>query len=292
VPANGRVLQNKNSKSRTDEYSDPIAMRSGSVLLRPADPAPFEILNADAASTALLVCDHASRAIPAALDNLGLPEAALDRHIACDIGAAELTRSLACILDAPAVLAGFSRLVVDCNRALDDPTAFLAVSDGDIVPGNRDLDGAAKALREHEIYWPYHQAIEAQLDEYRLSGRTPALIAVHSFTPFFDSRARPWEIGVLWDKDPRIPVPLICGLRDSGVVVGDNQPYSGKHPADFTIDHHGEEAGLPCVSIEIRQDLVRSPEGVAQWSRLLGKVLADILANDGLYRPRQRENLI
>ncbi len=285
-------MQNKNSKSRTDEQSEPVANRSGSALLGPADPAPFEVVNADGAGTALLVCDHASRAIPAALDNLGLPEAALDRHIARDIGAAELTRSLARLLDASAVLAGFSRLVVDCNRALDDPTAFLAVSDGDIVPGNRDLDGAAKALREHEVYWPFHQAIEAQLDEHRLFGRTPALIAIHSFTPFFDSRARPWEIGVLWDKDPRIPLPLIGGLRDSGVVVGDNQPYSGKHPADFTIDHHGEEAGLPCVSIEIRQDLVRSPEGVAQWSRLLGKVLADILANDGLYRPRERENLI
>lgn len=290
--ATGRVLQNKNSKSQTDVYGDPIGLRSGSALLVPGDPAPYETVNTGGAARVLLVCDHASRAIPDTLANLGLPEAALGRHIACDLGAGDLTRSLAQSLDAPAVLAGFSRLVVDCNRALDDPTAFLAVSDGDIVPGNRDLDVAAKALREQEIYWPYHQAIEAQLDEYRLDGLTPALIAIHSFTPFYDRQARPWEIGVLWDKDPRIPVQLIHRLRDSGVVVGDNKPYSGKHPADFTIDHHGEEAGLPCVSIEIRQDLVRSAEGVAQWARLLGKVLADILADDDLYRPRERENLI
>ncbi len=255
------------------------------------DPQPFSVLNRGGKARAVLVCDHASREIPDALGSLGLFDAALASHIACDIGAAEITRGLSEYLDATAVLAGFSRLVVDCNRALDDPTAFVAISDGHFVPRNHDIDAVEKALRGHEIYWPYHQAIETELDEYRLSGVTPALIAIHSFTPFFDSEARPWEIGVLWDQDSRIPEPLMAGLRKLGVVVGDNQPYSGKHPADFTIDHHGEEAGLPCVSIEVRQDLLSTSSGVGQWTRLLGKVLADLLSDEDLYRPRTRESV-
>ena len=267
-------------------------LRSNARLLGPGDPAPFVLVNPQGRRAAVLVCDHASRAIPGSLANLGLPEMALRRHIACDLGAGAATRELAGLLDAPAVLAGYSRLVVDCNRALDDPTAFLAVSDGDRVPGNRALDPEQKALRGHEIYWPYHQAIESRLDEYRLQGVTPALIAIHSFTPFFDQQARPWEIGVLWDRDPRIPLPLIRGLRKKGIVVGDNQPYSGKHPADFTIDHHGEEAGLPCVSIEIRQDLIANPEGVTRWCRVLGEVLAEILSADDLFQPLRRETVI
>jgi predicted N-formylglutamate amidohydrolase len=112
----------------------------------------------------------------------------------------------------------------------------------------------------------------------------PALIAVHSFTPVFQRMRRPWQIGILWDADPRIPVPLIKALRAQGIAVGDNAPYSGKAPADHTIDHHAEAQGLPHVSIEIRQDLVDHPAGVQRWAGILGEALARILANEGLYR--------
>lgn len=253
-------------------------------LLRPDEPPPFDLINDDGAARVLLVCDHASRLIPADLDNLGLDELALRRHIACDIGAGDVTRRLSRMLDAPALLANYSRLVIDCNRQLHDPTAFLAVSDGEFVPGNQALGQAEKERRAQSIFHPYHAGIRRRLQRFRDDGVVPALIAIHSFTPIYNRTSRPWQIGVLWDVDPRIPVPLMEKLgRIPGLVVGDNEPYSGRAPADYTIDHHAEPGGLPHVSIEIRQDLINTAEGADRWSRILGQPLAEILADDGLY---------
>lgn len=257
----------------------------GAQLLAPDEPRPFELHNDSGSARVLLVCDHASRRIPRSLNNLGLDELALRRHIACDIGAGEVTRRLSRMLDAPALLANYSRLVVDCNRHLDDPTAFLAVSDGEFVPGNHNISPDEKERRARAIFRPYHQGIDARLARFIKSGVVPALIAIHSFTPIFNGASRPWQIGVLWDTDPRIPVPLMERLgRIPGIVVGDNEPYSGKAPADYTIDHHAEPVGYPHVSIEIRQDLISSPEGADRWSRILGGVLEAILMDDDLYR--------
>jgi len=257
---------------------------SGSLLFEPGEPPTFELINNSGAAKVLLVCDHASRRIPARLDNLGLDELALRRHIACDIGAGDVTRRLSRLLDAPALLANYSRLVVDCNRQLHDPTAFLAVSDGEFVPGNQALTKSDKDLRADAIFHPYHAGIRQRLQRFADDGIVPALIAVHSFTPIYNRTSRPWQIGVLWDIDPRIPVPLMEKLgRIPGLVVGDNEPYSGRAPADYTIDHHAEPGGLPHVSIEIRQDLINTADGADRWSRILGQPLAEILADDGLY---------
>jgi predicted N-formylglutamate amidohydrolase len=253
-------------------------------LIGPGEPPPFRVLNPHGRARALVVCDHASRLIPAALANLGLDDLALGRHIASDIGAGDVAEQLATQLDAPAVLAGYSRLVIDCNRGLADPTAVLAVSDGEFIPGNQGLSEADKEARARQFYHPYHDAIQRRLESYLRRGVVPALIAVHSFTPVFQRMRRPWQIGILWDADPRIPVPLIKALRAQGIAVGDNAPYSGKAPADHTIDHHAEAQGLPHVSIEIRQDLVDHPAGVQRWAGILGEALARILANEGLYR--------
>ena len=232
----------------------------------------------------LVVCDHASRLIPAALQNLGLDELALGRHIASDIGAGDVAERLAARLDAPAVLAGYSRLVVDCNRSLEDPTSILAVSDGEFIPGNQGLSDAEKYERARQFFHPYHDAIRRRLESFKRRRIVPAFVAVHSFTPVFKRVRRPWQIGILWDKDPRIPVPLIAALRTRGIAVGDNEPYSGKAPADHSVDHHAEGGGLPHVSIEIRQDLIDHPEGADHWAGLLGDVLGTILDDDGLYR--------
>lgn len=253
-------------------------------LIGPGEPAPFCIWNPEGRAPVLVVCDHASNRIPAALHNLGLDELALTRHIACDIGAGEVARQLARRLDAPAVLAEYSRLVVDCNRSLDDPTAFLAVSDGEVVPGNRGLTAEAKAGRARQFYEPYHAAIRRHLEGFDGRGIVPAFIAVHTFTPILQDVERPWEVGILWDTDPRIPVPLMTALRELGASVGDNEPYSGRAPSDYTVDHHAEAAGLPHVSIEIRQDLVEEPAGATRWAALLGGALASVLANPRLYR--------
>ena len=253
-------------------------------LIGAGEPPPFRVLNPQGRAQLLVVCDHASRRIPTALDNLGLDELALGRHIASDIGAGDVAERLADRLDAPAVLAGYSRLVVDCNRGLNDPTSILAVSDGEFIPGNQGLSEEDKAERARQFFHPYHEAIQRRLASFERRGIVPAFVAVHSFTPIFKQVRRPWQIGILWDKDPRIPVPLLEMLRAQGIAVGDNEPYSGKAPADHTVDHHAEGGGLPHVSIEIRQDLVDHPDGVTRWAGILGDVLEKILAEEGLYR--------
>ncbi len=252
-------------------------------LIGPGEPPPFRVFNPKGRASVLVVCDHASRRIPAALNNLGLDELALGRHIASDIGAAEVAEDLARRIDAPAVLAGYSRLVVDCNRQLEDPTSILAVSDGEFIPGNHGLTPDAKRERIRQFFDPYHDAIRRRIESFERRSVIPALIAVHSFTPVFQETHRPWQVGILWDTDPRIPVPLMEGLAERGVVVGDNEPYSGRAPSDYTIDHHAEATGLPHVSIEVRQDLVEHREGAARWAEVLADVLQPILANPGLY---------
>lgn len=256
-------------------------------LIGPQDPPPCTIINSAGKSPVLLVCDHASNRIPAALDNLGLDAGALQQHIAWDIGSRKLIEHLVERLDAPGVLAGYSRLVVDLNRSLEDESLMPLVSDGTVIAGNQKMSENHRNRRIRDFYVPYRQAIDGLLNGFRKQGVTPALIAIHSFTPQMqEGHQRPWQIGVLWDKDPRIPVPLIRNLRmrPEGLQVGDNEPYSGKHPADYTIDHHGEAAGLPHVSIEVRQDLIASEEGAERWAAILHESLQDILDDPSLYR--------
>jgi predicted N-formylglutamate amidohydrolase len=254
-------------------------------LLGADDPPPLEIVNPDGAAPVLLVCDHASRTVPRALGLLGLDEALLLRHIGWDIGAAEVTRGLAARLDASAVLAGYSRLVVDCNRGLEDASSMPAVSDGVAVPGNEGLSAEARQARAAALYSPYHEAIAARLDVLAAEGRTPAMLSIHSFTPVMNGFVRPWHVGILWDKDPRIPVPLLARLRaDPDLVVGDNEPYSAKEPAGYTVRAHALPAGLPHVAVEIRQDLIDTAAGARRWAELLATALEPILAAPELYR--------
>lgn len=263
-------------------------MPGGSVgLLGPADPEPFEVINPDGAAPVLLTCDHASRALPVAYGTLGLDPGELYRHIAWDIGAAELTRMLAERLDCPAVLAGYSRLFIDCNRALDDPTSIVMISDGAVVSGNRDLAETERRARIEAVHKPYHLAVTKERERRSARGRPPAVISIHSFTPVMVGIERPWHIGILWDSDPRIPAPLIAALAaDPALAVGDNQPYSGRHNYGYSIDVHGARPGLPHVLIEVRQDLIDTHHGVAEWCTRLADALASILADDSLYEIR------
>jgi len=234
----------------------------------------------------VFVCDHASNRIPAALGRLGLDERHLLDHIAWDIGAAAVTVKLIEWLGGRGVLGGYSRLVVDLNRSLRDASAFARISDGVLIPGNLGLDESAKAARAGAFYWPYHHAVDRALDDATSSEATPVMIAVHSFTPRLHGIERPWHIGVLWDKDPRLPLRLLAALRaHRDIVAGDNEPYSGRHPADFTIDHHAEPRGIAHVSLEIRQDLIRDEPGQRRWAERLADVLAEVLDAPELYRP-------
>jgi len=252
-------------------------------LLGNGDPDPYALLDGSGSNHALLAGDHAGRAIPKVLGTLGLNADDLNRHIAYDIGSRELIELLSEFLGLPALMGNYSRLVVDLNRRLDDPTAFPGQSDATAIPGNSKLSAAARESRVREIYQPYHAAIDRWLNDAQGRGLVPALIAVHSFTPELNGTRRPWQVGILSDQDRRIAAPLIQGLRGHGsILVGDNEPYSGKHIADYTIDHHAEAAGLPCVSIEVRQDLLATAPDRAYWAGILARELELILADPAL----------
>lgn len=242
-------------------------------LLADDEPPPYTVLNGASTEPILLVCDHASRRLPRAVGDLGLDPLTRRGHLAWDIGAGDLTRRLADSLSVTGVLAGYSRLVVDCNRDLLDSEAFLEYGDGVVIPGNRNLTPAERRARTEAVYRPYHRAIHAEIRRLAAGGRVPAVLAIHSFAPVLDGVSRPWEVGVLWDADRRMADILIPGLERAGLVVGDNEPYSGRAPQDFTIDSHAEAAGLPHAGIEVRQDLVDHEEGVMRMAGILLGIL-------------------
>ncbi len=258
---------------------------TAATLLGPDDPAPFERVNWTGAAPIFLTCDHASHAVPAALDGLGIDRAALTNHIGWDIGAAKVTRRLAELLDAPAVLAGYSRLIVDCNRPPEATDRIPAVSDGVAVPANRGLDEAAVAARVEAFFTPYHAVIREGLEAKLAAGMVPALIAIHSFTPALNGVRRPWHVGVCWEHDPRLPQPLLAALRaELGIVVGDNEPYAIVGPTDYTMPEHGAKRGLPHALIEIRNDLIRDQTGVEAWAERLAGALTTALADPAIHR--------
>ena len=224
----------------------------------------------------LLVCDHASHRFPKSLGDMGLDPFARRCHLAIDIGAGPLTEKLAESLGVTAVVHNYSRLVVDCNRQLMDPSAFLQYGDGILVPGNTNLRQADKDLRASALYWPYHTAISEQVARLQSAGPLPAFVSIHSFTPVLNGESRDWQMGVLWDRDEKTRTIFLEGLRGAGYHVGDNEPYSGKAPQDFTIDHHAEEIGLPHVGIEIRQDLIDDDKGVEAIAAVMHDIIASL----------------
>jgi predicted N-formylglutamate amidohydrolase len=260
--------------------------RPGEPPAAPDAPAAFEILEAEAETPVLLVCDHASNFIPRALDNLGLDETHLWRHIAYDIGVAEVTRQLSRRLGATAVLCGYSRLVVDPNREPGAPSSMPEFVDGVVIPGNRDLSESDRQDRLEAFFKPYHEAIAERLERMLARGAAPAVVSVHSFTPVMEGFERPWHVAALWDRDARLPLPFMASLRSLGFTVGDNEPYSGRDFHGYTMQRHADARGLANLLIEIRQDLIDTPDGVEQWSDILAGTLRDILANPAIYEAK------
>ena len=241
--------------------------------------AAVEEVNASGSSRVLLLCDHATAVVPADVGGgtLGIPAEDMGRHIAYDIGARGVTLALAALLDAPAILTRFSRLVIDPNRGEDDPTLVMRLYDGTIIPVNRGVDAAEVARRVAAYHRPYHRAITGRIDAMAAAGREPALVAIHSFTPRLRGRAaRPWHVGVLWHRDGRIALPLMARLRAAGWCVGDNEPYAGQLEGD-TMSQHGTGRGLPHVLIEIRQDLIATAADERLWADRLAPILTDVI---------------
>jgi len=248
----------------------------------PARTESFTILPGRADAGLVLVCDHADNAFPPGYGTLGLEESQLKRHIAYDIGAAEITRQISRMLGVPAVLSHYSRLLIDPNRGEDDPTLIMRLSDGAIVPGNRMLTAAEREKRLQFYYRPYHEAIDRVLDACVETGTPPAILSIHSFTESWKGYARPWHAGVLWDQDGRLARPLLDALYAEGdLIVGDNEPYTGRLTGD-TMWKHGTQRGLAHAIIEVRQDLIRELGGQTAWAERLARLMHSLAGRPDL----------
>jgi predicted N-formylglutamate amidohydrolase len=247
------------------------------------EPPAFELVNPNGCGRAILICDHASPRIPRRLGDLGLAAADRLRHVAWDIGTAALARRLARILDAPLVLSGYSRLVVDCNRPLEVASAFCIRSEDVNVPGNLVLSDGEKVARAAAFYWPYQDAVHELVESRRGCDVPPAMVSIHSFTPVYLGRARPWHIGVHYRLDRRLAALALEALRaDATLTVGENEPYPVTLDEDYTIPVHAELRGLPYVLFEIRQDLLGAEPDINAWADRLGSLLAKALTDPSL----------
>jgi predicted N-formylglutamate amidohydrolase len=257
--------------------------REASSLVIPLVTDSYEVIPGRCDAGLLLLCDHAVNDIPGAYGTLGLPRAELQRHIAYDIGAAAVTRHVARVLEAPAICTRFSRLLIDVNRGLDDPTLIMRISDGAVVPGNRYLDAADRDRRVRQYYEPYHQRIDGLIEACVAVGVPPVLLSVHSFTDNWKGVPRPWHAAILWDRDYRFSVPLLEALRaEHGVIVGENEPYDGKLAGDC-MWQHGTRRGLAHTIIEVRQDLISTPEGQAERGERLAAAVQTVFARADLW---------
>ncbi len=256
------------------------AETSAKPLLGPDDPDPVEVLNPAGRSPYFITCEHSGRRIPASLGDLGLAPHHMERHIAWDIGAAGLARGLARALDAVVVMQRFSRLVIDCNRPLTVADSIPEESDGTAIPMNRNLSPEARQVRGEAIHRPYHQTIQRLLDERARAGRETYLIALHSFTPSLDAapRWRPWDLGLLYNRDPRLSTRIGAALADQtgDLNVAHNEPYEVCDLSDFTVPVHGEGRGLQHSLFEVRNDHIAGEAGQRHWAQLLGAVLTRV----------------
>lgn len=245
-------------------------------------PRLAEIENARGTGAGLVLCDHASNRVPAEFDGLGLPKSELQRHIAYDIGTDAIGRRLAKQLRMPAMLARYTRLVVDLNRAPTHRECVPRTSDHTKIPANSKLSAAERKKRLARYFDPYHAEVEKRMDALVRKHKLPVLIAVHSFTPEMDGVKRHWHIGILWNREENIGRRLVAEIRKNNpeVLVGENEPYSLKNERfpGSTVWRHAEARGLPSIVVEFRQDLVDTPAGARKWCDLFYRALKPVLA--------------
>ncbi|OQM76279.1 N-formylglutamate amidohydrolase [Manganibacter manganicus] len=250
--------------------------------------APFETIAGDRKQGLVLIADHAGRALPDEYGTLGLPDTEFERHIAYDIGVETVTRTLASLLDAPAVLANFSRLLIDPNRGEDDPTLIRQLYDGTVVPGNYPMSAEERERRLTGFYRPYHDAVATLIASVgETSGKAPFILSIHSFTPVMQGRKRPWHVGILWDRDDRAPSLLMEALAaDPTLTIGDNEPYDGALRGD-TMFRHAIVNGFAHALIEIRQDLIADHENALGWAKRLAPLVDVINRRTDIHEGRQ-----
>ena len=218
----------------------------------------------------VIVCDHAVNTIPERYGTLGLDIAARESHIAWDPGALPISRALSVALDAPLIFSKVSRLIIDCNRPPSHAGSIVTVSENTPVAGNVGISAEERSLREREYYAPFHAGIDKVLDTYPARGVSPSVIAIHSFTPVYKGKARPWHIGILSNRDRQLADALLSRLGgEADLIVGDNEPYNAADGVYHTLERHAEARGLPCAMVEIRNDLIATAAGQHLWSQRL-----------------------
>jgi predicted N-formylglutamate amidohydrolase len=243
----------------------------------PGDPPAVTVVNEGGRSSYVLLCEHASRHIPPRYASLGLPDHELSRHIAWDIGAEGIARRLSSVLDAPLLLSGYSRLLIDCNRPIGVASSIPEISETTAIPGNAGLDAAERQRRAELFYWPFQAAVKAHLDGRQRDGRPTIIFGVHTFTPVFKGIARPWHCGVLYRKSEALGERLLKALAEPGLTLAANEPYTIDDDHDHTVPVHGEARGLEALLIEVRQDLVVEPSGQAEWGERLARGLRSLV---------------
>ena len=236
-------------------------------------PAPIEVVNPAGRSDVVLLCEHASNHMPAEYGGLGLPGEQLLRHIAWDISATAMTRRLSALLDAPAFLDTFSRLLIDLNRPLTAPDSIPTASEGTPIPGNERLAAGEVARRIAVMFTPFHDAVAAHLHARQQEGRPTRLVSIHSFTPVLFGIARPWHAGVLFADAAGLADAILVHLQDPELLVAANVPYKTDRAGDYAIPIHGDDRDIPAVMIEIRNDLIDQPRGASEWAVRLSTAL-------------------
>ncbi|MBV2143358.1 N-formylglutamate amidohydrolase [Falsochrobactrum sp. TDYN1] len=239
--------------------------------------APVIVVNEDGKSPYLFVCEHASNFIPKNFGGLGLDTEALTAHIAWDPGAVEVARHLSTALDATLIEAGLSRLLIDCNRPLDAHDLIPEISEATVIPGNHALDSIDRMARIDLSHRPFHACIESTIKARAAHGQPSWIVTIHSFTPVYHGTSRPWQIGIIHDRDDRIARPLIAGLkRDPALNVGVNEPYSPADRVYYTLERHARPHNSPCVMIEIRNDEITNAQTQEGWAARLAAIFTDI----------------
>ncbi len=267
----GALLDNMPSR-RQRPYTGRVILSDR--LLAADEPAAVFELRRGGGSPFVIVVDHASRRIPKRLGSLGLSPSDLERHIAWDIGALGVAQGVSLALDAPLVAQNYSRLVIDCNRRPGVATSIPVVSESTGIPGNTALSAAEVEARRGEIFEPYHAHLRALLDERAAGGAPAVLVAQHSMTDVFKGARREMHAAILYNRERRFARCMLEALRqERGLVVAENRPYALSDATDYTVPYHAESRGLACVEIEIRQDLIRTEAGQAEWAGRIGSAL-------------------
>ncbi|MCF4098395.1 N-formylglutamate amidohydrolase [Maritalea mediterranea] len=236
-------------------------------LLTDADPNPIDFFNPEGDADVLLVCEHAGQMVPEKLNGLNLADTDMDKHIGWDIGAAAVTKRMAKLLNAPALLQRYSRLVVDCNRPPEAPDAMPEIADNVPIPGNQNLSAIARQQRVDEIFWPFHHAVEDAIH----SKRYRLVLSIHSFTPTLGEEPRPWPLAFLYRGDAATPTMLAKYVQQAqpDLAIGMNQPYQIDDESDWFVPHHGERNNIPHSLIEIRNDQISTENGQNLWAAQL-----------------------